>query len=272
MRGEFVEVGGARLYYYAAGTRGGGEPVVLLHGFPTSSHLWSHVVPLVPPGHRIVVADLLGFGRSDLPEGRDLSVRGHAQRTVGLLDALGITRAVLVGHDMGGGISLDVALQAPARVSRLCLVNPTAVDAHPDAVPQLGRSLASVLRYMPSFVATSTLRSRQRRGYVSTTRGSHSIDQYLRPFTSGSGQHALRSHLGARRHTGHGEHATAAQVTIPTAVVWGAEDPFLRPAVGERLRKSIPGATMEVIPGARHFLPEEDPQVVARVIADLLGR
>jgi pimeloyl-ACP methyl ester carboxylesterase len=271
MRGEFVEVGGARLYYYAAGTRGGGEPVVFLHGFPTSSHLWNHVVPLVPPGHRIVVADLLGFGRSDPPEGRDLSVRGHGQRTVGLLDALGIARAVLVGHDMGGGISLDVALQAPARVSRLCLVNPTAVDAHPEAVPQLGRSLASVLRYMPSFVATSTLRSRLRRGYVSTTRGSHSIDQYLRPFTSANGQHALRSHLGAQRHAG-GEHATAGQIMIPAAVLWGAEDPFLRSTVGERLRTSIPGATMEMIPGARHFLPEEDPQVVARVLADLLRR
>jgi pimeloyl-ACP methyl ester carboxylesterase len=68
------------------------------------------------------------------------------------------------------------------------------------------------------------------------------------------------------------EQATAGQITIPTAVLWGAEDPFLRPAVGERLRNTIPGATMEVIPGARHFLPEEDPQVVARVIADLLGR
>jgi pimeloyl-ACP methyl ester carboxylesterase len=59
---------------------------------------------------------------------------------------------------------------------------------------------------------------------------------------------------------------------IPAAVLWGAEDPFLRSTVGERLRTSIPGATMEMIPGARHFLPEEDPQVVARVLADLLRR
>ena len=65
MRGEFVEVGIHRLYYYAAGTRGEGDPIILLHGFPTSGHVWGNLVALLPAGHRIVVPDLLGFGRSD---------------------------------------------------------------------------------------------------------------------------------------------------------------------------------------------------------------
>ena len=83
MRGEFIDVNGARLYYYAAGSRGVGEPVVFLHGFPTSSHLWTEVVPLVPKGHRVVVVDLLGYGRSDRPAGRDsdeLAIRVAAGR------------------------------------------------------------------------------------------------------------------------------------------------------------------------------------------------
>ncbi|HUF30679.1 MAG TPA: alpha/beta fold hydrolase, partial [Gemmatimonadaceae bacterium] len=103
MRGEFLDLDGARLYYYAAGVRGEGEPIVFLHGFPTSSHLWRDVVPLVPPGHRVVVVDLLGFGRSDLPTGRDVSLGGHAQRVLQLLDQLRIERATIVGHDTGGG-------------------------------------------------------------------------------------------------------------------------------------------------------------------------
>src|ERR671917_498738 len=57
----------ARVYYYAAGTRGTGEPLVFIHGFPTSSHLWRDVVPLLPDGHRAIVIDLLGYGRSDRP-------------------------------------------------------------------------------------------------------------------------------------------------------------------------------------------------------------
>ena len=92
MRGEFVELRNARVYYYAAGTRGVGEPVLLLHGFPTSSYLWSGVVPRLPRGHRVIVPDLLGFGRSDLPRPSpidfDLTVRGHADRIVELLDVL----------------------------------------------------------------------------------------------------------------------------------------------------------------------------------------
>src|SRR5689334_22854738 len=111
MRGEFVDLGGARLYYYAAGTRGAGEPIVFLHGFPTSSHLWSDVVPLVPAGHRVVVLDLLGYGRSDRPLGRPVSIRAHAERVVELLDILGISYACFVGHDVGGGIAQWLAVR-----------------------------------------------------------------------------------------------------------------------------------------------------------------
>ncbi|MBC7790009.1 MAG: alpha/beta fold hydrolase [Anaerolineae bacterium] len=113
MRGEFVDLGGARLYYYAAGTRGSGEPLIFLHGFPTSSHVWRDVVPLVPDGHRVVVVDLLGFGRSDQPLGRDVSIKGHADRVVQLLDSLRIERAAIVGHDVGGGIAQHLAIRHP---------------------------------------------------------------------------------------------------------------------------------------------------------------
>src|SRR2546423_3547662 len=95
MRGEFVDLNDARLYYYAAGTRGAGEPVVFLHGFATSSHLWGDVVPLMPAGHRLVVTDLLGHGRSDRPLGRAVDVRAHAERVIEMLDQLHIERACI---------------------------------------------------------------------------------------------------------------------------------------------------------------------------------
>src|SRR4051794_31685580 len=126
MRGEFVEVDSARLYYYAAGTRGAGEPVVFLHGFPTSGHLWGDVVALMPAGHRIVVTDLLGYGRSDPPRAHALTLRAHASRVVGLLDALRIPSACIVGHGVGGGVAQALAVHWPARVSRLALVNSVA--------------------------------------------------------------------------------------------------------------------------------------------------
>src|SRR5438045_7321115 len=141
MRGEFVDVGGVRLYYYAGGTRGVGEPVVFLHGFPTSGHLWSDVVPLVPVGHRVVVVDMLGYGRSDRPLGRPVGIRAHADRVIELMDALGINYACVVGHDIGGGIAQWLAVRHPQRVSRLCLVDSVAFGDWPTRVVERPRAM-----------------------------------------------------------------------------------------------------------------------------------
>src|SRR5436190_23400295 len=97
MRGEFVDVGGVRLYYYAAGTRGVGEPVVFLHGFPASGHLWSDVVPLVPVGHRVVVVDVLGYGGGGGGGGRPGGIRARAGGVGELVCAVGIDCASVYG-------------------------------------------------------------------------------------------------------------------------------------------------------------------------------
>jgi pimeloyl-ACP methyl ester carboxylesterase len=273
MRGEFIDVNGARLYYYAAGTRGAGEPVVLLHGFPTSSHLWSDVVPLVPDGHRVVVVDLLGYGRSDPPAGRDVSVRGHAERIVGLLDALAINYACIVGHDLGGGIAQSLAVRWPTRVSRLMLVNSVGFDAWPGREVKIARAMLPLTRQLPATWVLSIVRTDLMRGYLAPSRGTHSIDMYLRPFSSPEGRAALVEHLMSLSSA-----ETKAleprlkDIVAPTAIVWGAEDPFLPVAIGRRLHSEIRGSTFTVIPDVRHFTPEEAPEKVASVLTELLAR
>jgi pimeloyl-ACP methyl ester carboxylesterase len=273
VRGEFVDVGGARLYYYAAGTRGQGEPIVFIHGFPTSSHLWSDVVSLVPKGHRVVVLDLLGFGRSDPPGGADLSLRAHADRVVALLDALGINYATIVGHDIGGGIAQSLAIRHPTRVARLLLINSVAFDAWPGREVKLVRATMPLTRHLPATWILSVLRADLLRGYVVSERGSHSIEQYVRPFSSEAGRDMLVSHLAALDPA-----ETKAleprlkDIVAPTAIVWGAEDPFLPREIGKRLADAIPGATLDVVPDIRHFTPEEAPERVAQALTTLLSR
>jgi pimeloyl-ACP methyl ester carboxylesterase len=273
MRGEFIDIDGARLYYYAAGTRGVGEPVVFLHGFPTSSHLWSEVVPLMPEGHRMVVVDLLGYGRSDRPDGKDVTIRGHAERVIALLDALSINYACIVGHDVGGGIAQTLAVRWPARVSRLCLVNSVAFNDWPGREVKVARAMLPLTRHLPATWLLSILRTDLMRGYLTSGRGALSVDMYVRPFASPEGRDALVAHLTALD----ASDTTALEprlkdIVAPTAVVWGAEDPFLPVAVGRRLQRAIPGASLDVIPDIRHFTPEEAPEKVAEVIANLLTR
>ncbi|MGH7665264.1 MAG: alpha/beta fold hydrolase [Gemmatimonadaceae bacterium] len=273
MRGEFLDLGDARLYYFAAGTRGTGEPVVFLHGFPTSSHLWSALVPEMPEGHRLVVIDLLGYGRSDRPGTHDVSVRGHADRVISVLDALGINYCCIVGHDVGGGVAQSLALRHPARVSRLCLINSVAFDAWPVREVKLARAMLPLTGYLPSSWILSFVRADLVRGYVDGELGAHSVAQYLRTFDAADGRDALMAHLAALDCS---ETLALAprlrDIVQPTAIVWGAEDPWLAPALGERLHETIPGSTFRLLPGVRHFCPEETPQQIAGVIAELLRR
>ena len=273
MRGEFLDLDGCRLYYYAAGTRGAGEPVLFLHGFPTSSHLWSNVVPLMPDGHRIVVVDLLGFGRSDPPLGRDVSLAGHAQRVLDLMDTLRITYACVVGHDIGGGIAQWLAVNHPTRVSRLCLIDTVAFDAWPGREVKLARAMSGLTRHLPPAWLLSVVRADLLRGFAAPDRGARSVERYLRPFADADGRDALIEHLVA---------LDAAETTSladrlgelvqPTAILWGARDVFLPAAIGGRLRSVIPGATLEVAPDTGHFLPEEAGEMVAGTIRTLLER
>ncbi|MDE3053122.1 MAG: alpha/beta fold hydrolase [Gemmatimonadota bacterium] len=273
MRGEFVDVGGVRLYYYAAGTRGAGEPLVLIHGFPTSGHLWSEVVPLLPPGHRTVVLDLLGYGRSDRPGAAALGVHAHADRVVALMDALRIGEAALVGHGLGGGVAQSLAVRFPARVSRLALVSSVAFDGWPTRRARLYRGLSPLGRLVPPSWLQSVLRASFLSGYANAAQGAHSLELYARAFAGPDGRDALLRHLRALR-----ADDTAAlgprlgTLRCPTAVVWGGADPFLPAALGERLRDAIPDATLDVLPSARHCVPEDTPAALSAVLTHLLAR
>jgi pimeloyl-ACP methyl ester carboxylesterase len=272
MRGEFLDLAGARLYYYAAGTRGAGDPVVFLHGFPTSGHLWSDVVPLMPAGHRLVVLDLLGYGRSDPPLARAVDVRAHAERVVQVLDELRIRRACIVGHGIGGGIAQSVAIRHTERVSSLCLVDSVAFDRWPTIEGRIARATLPITRFLPLRLIVAVLRRDLRRGYQDPDRAARSLDMYLRPFSGPDGREALVAHIRAlttdeTRELG----AQLAHIAAPTAIVWGQQDRVIPLWVGRQLQQAIPGATLDVVPGARHFLPEEAPRQVADAIARLIA-
>src|ERR1041384_7024855 len=101
-------VDGVRLAYR---DRGEGDAVVFVHGTPSYSYEWRHVVPEIEAaGHRVVTYDLLGHGDSNRPLAPDTAVAAQTDLPVGLLDALGLERPSLITHDIGGAIGQRIAV------------------------------------------------------------------------------------------------------------------------------------------------------------------
>jgi pimeloyl-ACP methyl ester carboxylesterase len=273
MRGEFVDLGGARVYYYAAGSRGAGEPVVFVHGFATSGHLWSDVVSLMPAGRRLIVLDLLGFGRSDPPGTQPLTLHAHAARIVALLDILGVAAACVVGHGVGGGVAQSLAVHWPERITRLALIGSIAFGRWPSRDVRLARATLPITRHLPPTWLLSMVRTELERGYSDPARATYSIDKYTRPFATPEGRGSLVRHIHAldvRETAALG--ARLGEIAAPTAVVWGADDPFLPASLGRELAAAVPDATLDVVPGVRHFTPEDAPRQVADALSSLLAR
>ncbi len=116
---ESLRIGDMRFAYHRAGH--GGVPIVLLHGWPQTSWAWRHVTPLLSPMCDVIVPDLPGFGYSSKPEG-GFDKKTIARRLRDFVQALGLSRIALVGHDLGGHVAYAYAAQWPEEVSHLVFI------------------------------------------------------------------------------------------------------------------------------------------------------
>jgi pimeloyl-ACP methyl ester carboxylesterase len=273
MRGEFVDVGGTRLYYYAAGTRGGGDPVVLLHGFPGSSLAWRFLAPLMPVGRRLVILDLMGCGRSDGPGPGAETVAAHADLVVRLMDDLNLPRAGMIGHGIGGTIAASITLSKPERVSALGLVSTVAFDAPVRSIGRLARLVSPAAELLGAPMLASFLHGSALRGYADREDGRHSLDQSLFPYKKKLRENSIIAHLRLSRDPAIATlSARLGEIRVPTGVFWGEDDPFFPVSVGEKIKAAIPGATLETIPGVRHFVAEDAPERLSVLLKALLAR
>jgi haloalkane dehalogenase len=123
-----VKANGTTLAYRELGS---GPPVVLLHGWPTSSYLWRNVMPAIAHANRVVAPDLPGFGGSDKPPAAAYDFDFFEAALDGLLEALGIDELGLAVHDLGGPVGVHWTLKRPGRVTRLALLNTLVTRSSP---------------------------------------------------------------------------------------------------------------------------------------------
>src|SRR5262249_11525728 len=121
---------------------GRGPAVLLIHGIGDSSDTWEHVLPALAQNYTVIAPDLLGHGRSDKPRA-DYSVAGYANAMRDLLTVIGIERATVIGHSLGGGVAMQFAYQYPERCDRVGLVSSGGVSGEVNALLRLAAAPSS---------------------------------------------------------------------------------------------------------------------------------
>lgn len=272
---KHVVAGGVRLHYVAVGAR---DPVLFVHGNPTWSYLWRNVLPAVGRRHRAIALDLPGFGRSEQPVAGRYDFEDHARALAGFIDALGLERLSIVGHDWGGVLTMDWATRNVERVKSVALMSTSVVRVggllQPllklPRLPGLGWLLVQQLNLFLPLALRAGVRTRRLTAAE--------LRHYREPFPDAA------SRLPIRRWTeqlpaGPGDAAYDAMARIeaalpgfdrPVLIVRGSRDPILTAKRAQRMVDVLPSARVEVMQGAGHFLQEDDPAEVGRLLNNFL--
>lgn len=271
MTSRIVEASGVQLFVREEGS---GDPVVLLHGFPQTGECWRDVAPRLAAGHRVIVPDLPGFGRSGPPPAYDAET--VAGVLAALLDEVDAPRATVVGHDWGGSLAFSLALSHPERISKLVVTNAPFrkldlkrgfhfLAFNIPLVPELA------FRFAGDRLVAFMLRAGAARKEVFD-------DDAIRPYREAFQDPAnVRSALAyyrtitrriiARRLPFSGRRAPASgpprRITMPTLIVWGMRDPVLTASILESIERDIPHAAVVRLEDCGHFVPEECPSELA---------
>ncbi|HEY0100573.1 MAG TPA: alpha/beta hydrolase [Pyrinomonadaceae bacterium] len=270
-KSRFVEIEGVRVHYQEAGASDA-PPVLLIHGFCASNFVWSEtLVPLAEAGFRVIAPDLIGFGFSGKPEGGAYTIETQARMICGLMDALGIERAVLVGSSYGGAVAAVCALDHASRVERLVLVGAVSNDDVPRRVwlrlaasPVVGEVISPVL-----LDARRLVKRRLRRTYAAQNNllfDEERITAHQRPLLAANTHRAILRTL--RSWSAERIELEAARITQPTLLVWGAHDSEVPLSSGKRLHELIEGSRLLVFPNCGHLPQEERPREFASLVAE----
>lgn len=251
--------------------QGEGVPVVLVHGIPTGPELWRHVAPLVADA-RCLAFEMLGYaGSIPLGEGRDISVAAQAARLLRWLDALGIDRAVLVGHDLGGGVVQIAAVTDPRRCAGLVLSNAIAYESWPIPSVKAMRAAGTIVERMPAPLFRPTFSAFIALGHDHRRGGAESRDVHWGPYEQhGAAPAFVRQIRSLRTEDTLAIADRLPTLHVPARVVWGAADRFQKLRYGERLARDL-RAQLTRVEGGRHFVPEDHPGAIAAAINDVVA-
>jgi pimeloyl-ACP methyl ester carboxylesterase len=254
--------------------QGEGPAVVFVHGLLVDGRLWRGVLPTLASSHRCIVPDWpLGSHRSALAPGADRSPRGIANLIADFLDVLELEDVTIVANDTGGAISQILAAEHPERVGALVLTN---CDLLENFLPPMFRPL-QWLAYVPGayWTVAQLLRSaRLRRSPLGFGMLTHSTipDEITAAWSQPLRRADVRADMVAtlkaidKRDTLAAAERLAGR-PLPLLLAWAPDDLAFPLRHAKRLAEMVPGARIEEIANSRAFVPEDQPQRLAEVIA-----
>ncbi|HET7418271.1 MAG TPA: alpha/beta hydrolase [Solirubrobacterales bacterium] len=267
---------GHRAVYRVAGS---GPNIVLIHGMINSSRHWEAVAQRLARSYRVIAPDLIGHGDAATPRG-DYSLGAHAASIRDLLTTIGVERATIVGHSLGGGVAMQFFYQFPQRTERLVLISSGGLGD--DVSPLLrGAALpgsAALLRLAtrPQVVgglaaAGAKLRARGNSTGVYLQAVARALGPLQEPGSRRAFLQTLRSVIDVQGQRVSARDRLYLLGEMPTLIVWGERDRTIPLSHGLEAQQSIPNCRFETLPRAAHFPNLEDPEGLASILDDFMA-
>ena len=288
----YSEPNGCRIHYVH---RGEGKPIVFMHGFPQFWFLWRHQLADLGDDHAVYAPDMRGYNLSDKPQ----EVEAYRMRNMlgdikGLVEELGIAPFTLVGHDWGGIVSWAFALKYPELLEQFVIIDsppPFTWNRDLRESPKQREAVNYMLELSkPSpgpeelvaandFALLDAMLER-----IGSSDARLSDEERAAYHEAWSQPGAIQGGLNYYRAARMGEQVAAGGVPeeyeakikamrleVPTLVIWGERDPALLVGLTRGLEEWIPDMRLEVLPGAGHWVPYEQPDEVNRLIREFVG-
>lgn len=280
---EYRVIHGYRRAFRIAGS---GPVIVLLHGIGDNSLTWKDIQPHLSNTHTVIAPDLLGHGRSDKPRA-DYSVAAYANGLRDLLAVLGIERATVIGHSLGGGVAMQFAYQYPRIVERLVLVSSGGVttDVHPAlrlaSLPVVNGAV-KLLRLPGTMWSVRTLgtviTALERRNLGPLGPGLHDTEDLIRVLGDLLDPTAYQAYLRTLRAVvdWRGQAVTMLDRCyltrdLPVQLIWGDNDSVIPVRHAHLAHAAMPGSRLDIFRRSGHFPFHDDPLRFVHIIEDFLN-